>query len=176
MLFLIHGFIRSNFILFFLTSVQCVERIIEIDYGYSISYHYLNHSGTDLAIIAYDDLGEIINSWALASNEKLVFDSTLGGVGTPPTPFCKNIAKKDKIESHCAKKVVVMFQNEKCNEYKNGFPSERNIFNMEKYLEYEFYLKKNRKENDPIFNSHDFVLTWTFTPEDIAQAIDCDVL
>ena len=149
---------------------QSCNRYIYRSWVYTITYVYTNLSGVNLIIEAGTQsiLGQ---KWHVPHGKSIEFEpQTNNGVGPEPFNFESNFGPKYD-------SVVIRFDNEKCLHYGRYYISKtRDIFLRDHYLEYEMRLNKSKKHNAPYFNSGDFTLTWVFTPEDVAQAIDCDML
>ena len=153
---------------------QSCNQYKNTSWAYTITYVYTNLSGVNVIIEAYQKeagrqfiLGQ---KWDVPNEKSIEFEPrTNDGGGPEPFNFRSNFGPTYD-------SVVIRFDNEKCLHYGRKYiPKTRDIFLREHYLEYEMRLNKSKKHDAPYYNSHDFTLTWIFTPEDVAQAVNCDM-
>ncbi|MCY4298485.1 MAG: hypothetical protein OXC61_04215 [Flavobacteriaceae bacterium] len=146
-------------------------------WAYTITYAYKNLSGIHLTMEAYQIkevhqpsiLGQ---KWDLPNAKTIQFEPLrTQAAGPEPFDFDDDYDKGVRYDS-----VVIRFDNKKCLNYTRSVDNNRNLLRRESYLGYEMRLNKSKKHDAPYYNSHDFTLTWIFTPEDVAQAVDCDRL
>ncbi len=166
--FLIHGFILSSFSFGFLLYVRCGEE--DISYGYTVNWVYENNTGNNITLEVYNQLGEKFSQWEIQDQANIIIPETEHEHYIFPFFLDSKITR-------IAVSVIARFENGKCLEYsKRKEDSSKNIFDLMNYNEYEQVAIKNLNPGEPYFEKSPITLTWTFTPEDIAQAIDCDVL
>ncbi len=156
---------------------QSCNKYKNTSWAYTITYVYTNLSGVNVIIEAYQKeagrqpiLGQ---KWDLPNAKTIQFEPLrTEAAGPEPFDFDDDYDKGVRYDF-----VVIRFDNEKCLHYGRKYiPKNRDIFLREHYLEYEMRLNKSKKHDAPYYNSHDFTLTWIFTSEDVAQAVDCDRL
>ena len=149
----------------------CIKKGTMVDYGYYTTYVYDNKSGIGLKMMAYHH-GELINEWSISSGQQI----TIGPlVSEYPVPFHSYyLETKGKYED--SDSIVVEFANSKCLFYTLSDISHGSILVAEHYQGFREVEVENPTDGNPIFNPTRFTLTWTVTPDDVVQAIDCDML
>ncbi len=140
---------------------------------YKTNYVYQNHTEVDLKIIAYSRTNtELIDEWNITTGQQILIGPL---VNEFPIPFYNYFIKlREKYED--SDSVVIEFANNKCLVYNRYEATDGNILIAKNYQGFKEVEVKKPKEGEPIFNKHSFTLTWIFTPEDVAQAVDCDML
>ncbi len=164
------SFLVGSLLLATLLFVECRKYTPRISYVYTVYWRYENQSGVYLSIEAYNQFGDQFEEWEVR-NQAISF--------SPPVRHAHVVAPffLRPNTNYVADSIVVRFENGKCLVYTEQLTyDERNIFDIERYNEYEQVAIKNPNPGGPLFNPTTFILTWTFTPEDAAQAVDCNML
>ncbi|MCY4161979.1 MAG: hypothetical protein OXE77_08970 [Flavobacteriaceae bacterium] len=163
-------FLIGSVLLIILWSQGCRKYPDRISYAYTVHWRYENQSGIHLDLEAYNQLGEQFEEWEIIHGRTVFFPPVNHDHGVFPFFLRPNAM-------YSADSVIVRFENGKCLVYTEQLTyDERNIFDLETYKEYEQFAIKNPKPGGPYFKKGPIILTWTFTPEDVAQAVDCDRL
>ncbi|MCY4160274.1 MAG: hypothetical protein OXE77_00225 [Flavobacteriaceae bacterium] len=149
---------------------ECRKHPPQISYGYKVHWRYENQSGVNLILEAYNQFGDQFEEWEIRNHATSFFP--LVNHANVVSPFFLRPSTK-----YSADYIVVRFENGKCLVYAKQLNYEdRNIFDIEIYNEYQQVAIKNPKPGGPYFKKGPIILTWTFTSEDVAQAIDCEML
>ncbi len=164
-------FLIGSLWLMILLFIECRKYPPRISYGYTVYWRYENQSGVHLSIEAYNLLGDQFEKWEVRNQVTSFSPPVYHADGITPFFLRSNT-------NYIADSIVVRFENGKCLMYTKQLNYEdRNIFDIERYNEYEQVVIKNPSPGGPYYkNGPMMILTWTFTPEDVAQAVDCDML
>ena len=145
-----------------------------VSWSSEITYRYINQSRLDLVIEAYDtpeNANRLIDRWKINHDEMI----SIGPLSGEPSSSPFSGFKKGSSDF-----VIIRFDHGECLTYHrfahHDGSHQKNIFDLRSYSDDVKRLRKNRKKRNQSITYPEFMLTWTFTPEDVAQAVDCDRL
>ena len=141
----------------------CSEGETLISYWYDVTYKYQNDSGIDLTLEVYNRFDDLIYT------EEIPSSTTLSLKLDWPNPFWFDQDRK-RMGSWVQLKWV---KDDIC--IKSFARGKRSIFKNENYLEYNDIINHNREDDEPLYNSYEFTLTFVFKPDDFLEGVRCNV-
>ena len=125
---------------------------------------------------AYNRYNDSVIHWHIPDGHKIVFPPLNQDWGA--TPFLFDDGREGYIQKFHADSIVIRFITGDCLIYASNF-EERNIRSEKWYNGYKEALNEDYETRDsnsgsvPFYSSHEFSLTWVFTPEDLNEATKC---
>ena len=159
--YLIYGI---SILLLTISSLGCSEGKTLITYAYTVTYKYQNDSGINLTLEVYNRFDDLIY------DEKIPNNTTLTLKFGWPIPFVFDPQDEKRIGSWAQ---LRWLKDEVC--IKDFTKDKRNIFKNENYLEYDEVINPSAEDDEHIYKSYEFTLTYVFTLNDFVEDVRCDV-
>ena len=152
-----------SILLLSISSLGCSQGVTLISQRYGVTYKYQNDSGINLTLEVYNRFSDLIFT------EKILNNTTLTLELDWPNPF-----EFDEDEKRMGTWVQLRwFKDEVC--IKAFTKGKKNIFRNENYLEYDEIINPNPEDDEHIYKSYEFALTYVFKPDDFVEDVRCNV-
>ncbi len=144
----------------------CSNEHAIVDYQSFVTYVYDNKSGLDIEWIAYNrQKQQFLKRWEIPNENQM----TITPLIVTSNPFnAHGLGLSEVIDS-----ITVKLNDTQCLHYINMSDVGSNIFNPQDYDQSEQLLNEYYQNYERNSKSDKLFLVWTFTPEDVAQAVDC---
>lgn len=152
-----------SILLLTISSIGCSEGETLISQRYGVTYNYQNDSGIDLTLEVYNRFDDLIYVEKILNNTTHTLE-----LGWPtPFVFAENLKRRGSWIQ------LRWFKDEVC--IKAFTRGKRNIFRNENYLEYDEIINPNPEDDEHIYKSYEFTLTYVFKPDDFVEDVRCNV-
>ena len=167
-----------SLVLFASNILGCHNYPDRISYYYKITYGYENNSGEHINMQAYNRYDDRVVHWHIPDGHKIVFPPLTQNWGATPFNLDDGRDAGVYVRNFYADSIIIRFITGDCLIYASNL-EERNIRLPQWYNGYKEALNEDYETRDsnsgsvPFYSSHEFSLTWVFTPEDLNEATKC---